>query len=130
MMGIDEKYILVGIVIGGILLTVVQICLLKFVREYRKYSCILPIIFLLTAIGFSVLDSNTFYYEKILGADSELILPMTNGGGNYQPKEFGIDWWGTIIDWFPRLFFSLLPFVPTIIHMRNNRKRKKNNEKI
>lgn len=61
--------------------------------------------------------------------NTEGFLSTTGGETNFQPIEFELDWWGTIIDWFPRLFFSLLPLVPTIINMRKN-KGKKTNGKI
>ena len=53
-MWIDEKYILAGIVIGGILFSIVQIFLLKFVEEYRRYAFVLPILLCFIVIGFSL----------------------------------------------------------------------------
>ena len=114
-MGIDEKYILAGIVIGGILFSIVQIFLLKFVEEYRRYAFVLPILLCFIVIGFSLLDSGTFFSGETGGIRTEEYYYSIDADSNYQPVVFQLDWKETLIYWLPRLIFSLLPLIPTII---------------
>lgn len=113
-MGVDERYILVGIVIGGILLSIAQIFLLKFVEEYRRYAFVLPIVLCFVVISFSLLDSGTVFSGETM-ENRTIEYYSIDADSNYQPVVFQLDWKETLIYWLPRLSFSLLPLIPTVI---------------
>lgn len=118
-MDIMQLCIFAGIAAGGIFVSILQVYLMKSVRGYC-FAFALPVIFCLIAVGLSIPDLSDVISMGFASNVSDGFIASADQ--NYDPRVFQIDWSTTLVYFVPRLFFTVMPVITTLIMIMKGKK--------